>query len=266
MCLPPLPRQSAAISSNPMNNTPLTVASSVNAGLCLVFPNQEKIWVDLFPSGETRLFSFLKEEEWEQIKKNPVYYPPDFILFTHTHEDHYCSSRAKEMQTLLPNVPLILPADQQKEANGYLPADAIFVTGHQARLHHGPITIRMVSTRHSGLQYAATKHYSIFLSYEEKTIFISGDADFHNCPELMSEMETQHPDLAILTFPWASTTTGRQLIENHMQPKHVLLYHVPNPPEDREGFRQMALDSVSQVNVPDCRVLGHTMQKEEYLL
>jgi len=247
------------------NKVNVTAAASANAGLCLIFPNQFKVWIDLFPSGETRLFSFLKESEWEQIKKDPVYYPPDLVLFTHTHPDHYCSKRAQELRQALPEVPIVLPGNYPEDGPSFLPSDPVLVNGREARFSSGPLSVCLIATQHSGKEYAATRHYSILLTYEGKTIFVSGDADWHS-DSLSQLFDRLHPDLAVLTFPWASTQSGRELVQCLMKPEHVLLYHVPNPEEDRDSFRSMALNAAGQLKVPDCRVISRSLQVERYLL
>jgi len=242
------------------------ITASVNAGICLLFPDGQKIWIDFFPDRKTTLFSYMTDDQWNELKKDPDLTPPDLILFTHTHPDHFSAARVKECESLWPGTPVYFPAGStwygeiSESELAYHP-----LTGEQTEISLGSLRVRMIRTVHSGKEFTDTPHYSIFLSFEGKNIFVAGDA-LVTGDRLTDLLEYSKTELAVLTFPWASTSLGRERIEYSICPSHVLLYHIPNAEDDKCNFRKAAENGKGLLNCPDVRTVTEPGQTELFRL
>lgn len=234
----------------------ISVYYTVNMGMCIRTPGHN-VWVDIFPDIKTPAFSKMEDADWDRVKTDPAIKPTE-ILMTHCHPDHYSHSRMAECTALFPEAAMLVPAGTALSSiNGYIfTADDLPVThvsGNEFIYEAGGLHIRMLKSEHSSEKYADVPHYSIFLTQEEKTIFISGDA--HVTGEaLYDELEKTKIDLAILNFPWTSLSRGRSLTEHVVAPEHVLFVHIPNAEDNNNGYREVAESGSSVLRVPDVRL------------
>ena len=252
-----------------------SVTGSVNAGVCLSFGDSCRVWVDFFPDTKTPMFSFMTDEEWEHAKKNALLFPPDLVLFTHTHPDHFSPARAREFMSACPEVPLFLPKASVWDSASKISPELFLthfgltaareISGSTETFVLGGLTVRMLRTIHSGARFTSVPHYSFLFTFEGKQIFVSGDALLTD--EHLTDFLAGEPiDLAILTFPWAATTVGRERVESAVRPSHVLLYHLPKDGEDPYGFRPSTRSCAPLLNVPDVRLLTDPFHREDYVL
>lgn len=249
-----------------MNSLTVTVTGTVNAGICISFPNGRRIWFDLYPDTETPMFSFLKEDQWEAVKKDPRLTPPDLVFFTHIHPDHFSAPRTQEVNRLWPEVPVYLPQqNDRREAERISGLSYIPLTGEEMSVSLDGITVKAFRTIHSGQMFLSVPHYSFLISFEGKHIFLSGDA-LLTSDDLTGRLECVRTDLAILTFPWASVTAGRDRVEYAVQPEHVFLYHIPNEEKNRYCFREAAVSGSQLLNVPDVRLAMQPFTRETFIL
>lgn len=244
----------------------LQITASVNAGVCLTFPDGKKVWIDFFPDGKTPLFSHVSDSQWEQIKKDPRVTPPDLILFSHTHPDHFSAARVQECAALWPDVPVYFPAGSNWR-DGPAESELAYqpISGEEIKLSLGKTTVRMIRTVHSGKEYVDVPHYSFLFTCEGRQIFVAADA-LVTGEKLCEVLEYSRTDLAVLTFPWASTSVGRERVEYMIQPSHVLLYHIPNREDDRSNFRKVAASGKEQLDCPDVRAITEPFQTEVFKL
>lgn len=252
-----------------------SVTGSVNAGVCLSFGDSCRVWIDFFPDTKTSMFSFMTDEEWKRAEKDPRLFPPDLVLFTHTHPDHFSPPRAREFMSACPEVPFFLPKasvwnpaseiSQEQFLTHFGLTSAREISGISETFVLGGLTVRMLRTVHSGARFVSVPHYSFLFSFEGKQIFVSGDALLTD-ERLTDFLSEEHIDLAVLTFPWAATTVGRERVESAVRPSHVLLYHLPKDGEDPYGFRPSTCSCAPLLNVPDVRLLMDPFHREDYVL
>jgi len=240
----------------------ISVIGTINAGICITFPNGRKLWFDLYPDGPTPLFSHMKDEDWERTKKDPRLSPPDRVFFSHTHPDHFSAVRTEEIHRLWPQVPVYLP-DRSVWSGSPDSGELVCIpiAGEEMSMDLDGITVHMLRTQHSGQQFIDVPHYSFLIRYDKKQIFISGDA-LLTSDKLITYLECIRTDLAILTFPWASITLGRERVEYSIQPSHLLFYHIPGEEKNESGYREAAASGSELVNVPDVRLLMKPFQEE----
>ena len=234
----------------------VTVYYSVNMGMCICTPGQ-RVWIDFFPDVKTPTFSKLENRDWDRLKNEPSLRPTE-ICQTHCHPDHYSFYRMAECTSLFPEARIFVPAGTALSSmNGYIyTADDLPVThisGNEYIYEERDLRIRFLKTIHSNAAFFDVPHYSIFLTQERKNIFISGDAHLTE-NSLIEELACTRTDLAILNFPWASISRGRDLTENVVNPRHVLLVHIPNEADNSEGYREAAENGAAMLNVPDVRL------------
>lgn len=240
---------------------------SVNGGICVVCPDGKKVWVDFTP-GKTVLWEELTPEDWETVKNDSTVFPPDLVLTTHCHSDHFSPERTEELLRLCPDAQIFVPAwrTPSDTCQHVIPADSLDVfkiAGDTETVTSGNLEIQFLRSTHSGKKYEDVPHYSILLRYGKKTIFFSGDARVME-EELTDQLEFINIDLAVLNFPWASLTKGRELVEYSIRPSHVFLVHLPAREKDIYSYREAAENGAGLLNVPDVRLFLTHFQEEVF--
>lgn len=248
----------------------IKIKGSVNGGICITLPSDFKIWVDFYPDMKTVLWEYVHDPEWEEIKKDPAVFPPDLVLATHTHPDHFSFPRTNELSELCPGARIVVPKGDVWSSVHKSPfsTDSLScekITGDIVEKDFGDVHVKFIRTVHSGREYIDVPHYSLYITYEKKHIFISGDACVTD-DDLCSRLEEMRTDLAVLNFPWACVSRGREIIEYSICPSHVLLVHLPSEEKDDFHYRKSAENSAELLNVPDVRLFLRHSQEEEFNL
>lgn len=235
----------------------ITIYYSVNMGMCVALPGHN-VWVDAFPDYKTPSFSKMTDDEWEHMKRVKAVRPTE-IIHTHCHPDHFSLERAEECAVLFPDAVFISPVSpvQSRETGLVVTPDhlpGIHVSGEEYTYTAGAgFSIRFVKTQHSSPRFANVPHYSIFIRCDGRSIFISGDARIHE-DNFEGLFDSAGTDLAILNFPWASVSKGRELVKNVIRPKHVLLVHIPNAEDNIDHYREIAEGSADSLDVSDVKL------------
>lgn len=229
-----------------------TITLSANAGILLAW-NGHKIWVDALHDKPTDGFSSVSPALWAQMRTSAAFAPPDLLCFTHCHTDHYSRGLAEEAKALWPSAKLVLP---QREFD-----DQLLLTGDEARFSDSGLTLRFLRLPHEGAAYAAVPHSGLLLSDGRFTILISGDCEVAS-PTLTRRLDNVPVDLAILDFPWLTLRKGRRYVQEVLRPRHLLLYHLPFPADDTNGYLEAARRAVELTDLPDVRLLSRPLQQE----
>ena len=246
------------------------IKSSVNSGICITLPDNKKVWVDFYPSIRTPLWGFMSDSDWEETKKDPEIFPPDTVLTTHCHPDHFSLKRTAELMKIMSPQNICYPAGgaYSSSCQAVMSGDSLScdkITGDFAERQFGKLCVRFIKSTHSGKQFSDVPHYSIMLTYGGKNIFISGDAHVAE-GDLTDRLSLMRTDLAVLNFPWATLSRGRELIEEAIRPSHVLLVHLPEASNDPYCYRDAAFSQSSLLKVPDVRLLTERGANETYIL
>lgn len=162
--------------------------------------------------------------------------PPDLLAFTHDHADHFDPNFASEFQkrTLRP----ILGTDQVARA---LPGCRVSEDGLRIR----NVRITPVTTRHIGKSCLTTNHVS-FIIEGSKCIWFAGDAT----PTQLGGI-TGFPKADILIAPYAYVTTGVALHTLQvLQPKHLVLTHMPLRSHDPHGLWAAVDAMLPKISIP----------------
>lgn len=235
-----------------MSNYSVTLGA--NAGIALRF-GQTKLLIDALHSRKTGVFSPVSPAQWEIMQTHEAFSAPDMICFTHCHADHFSEELTAQAMRLWPRTLLLLPETHFQRQ--YL------LLGREGFLSCKDISLRFFKLPHEGHEFAAVPHYGFLISHGDVHILIAGDGEIAG-PALAEAITGISIDLALLDFPWLTLRKGRQFIQEHIRPKHLLICHLPFAQDDCMGYRAAAQNSIPRLNVPDIRLLLEPFQTEVY--
>ena len=134
------------------------------------------------------------------VKQELISNPPDVLLFTHEHEDHFDPDYLQRV-------------NQAKSA--------------------GKVKITAVPTRHMG-HYGKTTPHQSFVLEGSQTVWFLGDA---SPMELKKLSDHPKPDVLIIPYPYVSTPPALKLLEA-LLPCKIVLLHLPLRENDPDGVWQ----------------------------
>jgi len=237
-----------------MSNCSVTL--SANAGIALRL-GQAKLLIDALHSQKTGGFSPVSPAQWDIMQTHEAFSAPDMICFTHCHPDHFSRELTAQAMGLWPRALILLPETHFQHQ--YL------LFGRKGSLSCKDVSLRFFKLPHEGHGFAAVPHYGFLISCGDVHILIAGDAEIAG-PALAEAITGISIDLALLDFPWLTLRKGRQFIQDHIRPRHLLIYHLPFAQDDCMGYRVAAQNSIPRLKVPDIRLLCEPFQTEMYSL
>jgi L-ascorbate metabolism protein UlaG (beta-lactamase superfamily) len=190
----------------------------------------------------------------------------DGLLFTHFHKDHF--SREKTVECLEKNHigKILLPegmvsVKKQAAESGTEVVVMRLPFGVKEQQVIKDIRIQYFRAAHSGEQYSQVENYCFLISVGDKTIYISGDADFSNDYQYRM-LETEDVTVGFFNPLCFHSRSGRELI-NRIHPKRVLMYHVPLAVEDKYAFREISEKVMNTFGdrLPPCDIVSEPLQK-----
>ena len=230
------------------------VTLSANAGVAVEVGGY-RIWVDALHEDKQPNFSGLTPLLQKKMLQCEAFFKPDYICFTHCHQDHYSRRLTAAAKAMWPEAKLCLPEPEFE--------DQILVTGEEMCLEAEGFTIRFIRLPHEGVEYGNVKHYGLWISADGCNILIPGDCAVAS-PALAEAVGKQPVDLAILDFPWVTLGKGNAYVTQTLRPEHILLYHLPFYEDDCCGYRTSANRSVGLLSKQmDIRLLSEPLQTEE---
>ena len=141
--------------------------------------------------------------------------PPDLLIFTHSHPDHYADA-------------LLLPYKTQKCRPIIGPASLPV-----GRIRVGEVTVSAVETRHLGKTDPGRQHHS-FVIEGSKCIWFMGDAS----PMELKKLATfPKPDVLIVPYAYANTVQAWEKTKQLCSGTVVVL-HLPEKENDPHGLWQ----------------------------
>ena len=168
---------------------------------------------------------------------------PNYICVNHCHPDHYSEKMVNAALQRYPRAKLLLP-----DAEAPKVTDAV-------------MTLEFIRLPHEGAQYANVLHYGILIGVDGKNILIAGDCETA-APVLAEAVGERQIDLAILNFPWATLSKGRNFLTQKLKPKHIILCHLPFEADDVNGFCGSAQRNAQLLDM-DVRLLTEPLQTEK---
>ena len=226
------------------------VTLTANAGAVLEW-NGHVLWVDALHDTPVPGFSSVSPALWARMRETLP--PPELLCFTHCHPDHYSPRLAAEALALWPGA---LPALPRRDF-----ARQLLLSGDEARLSAGGMTLRFLRLPHEGPGYEDVPLYGLLLFDGTSRVLIAGDCE-PACPALARHLEGLTVDLAILNFPWLTLRKGRRYLEEILRPKHLFLCHLPFPEDGGSSWLDAARRAAEASSLPDVRLLTRPLQRE----
>lgn len=177
----------------------------------------------------------------------------DLILATHIHDDHFSPEVTRRAMAASPAARFAAPEP-------VFPGQ-LLIAGPAAHLRQPGATLDLRRLVHEGPEYRDVPLYGLALTVGTRRLLLPGDSTDH--AGLLSLMDGQETDTAILNFPWVTLGKNRAFVDQVLRPKHLLLCHLPFPADDVYGYIPATMRSVEKLrNVPDVRVMVQPMQAE----
>lgn len=232
----------------------INVTLSANAGVCIEVGGK-KIWVDALYADVGSTFSPLHPHILGQIMSANALGEPDYILYTHCHGDHYSRELTQAAMKRWPKAKVALP---QRELDGQ-----VLLSGGEQYIEDGALGLRFIKLPHAGAQYADVALYGLLISVPGCNILLPGDCEVAS-PALAQAIGEVRIDLAVLDFPWITKRMGREFLQKHIRPAHVLAYHLPFAEDDANGYRASAGRAAEAMGESlDVRLLCDPLQTEQ---
>jgi len=232
----------------------VSVTLSANAGISLCI-NEKKIWIDALHNDAVPGFSVVSPELRGKMDTHAAFQNPDIICCTHCHRDHYSKELVAQAHAQWPNAKLILP---QQEFS-----DQILVAGETMDVQVCGVKFRFFTLPHEDVRYEEVPHYGAVISVDGYSVLVTGDCEMAS-PVLAQRAEKTSLDLALIDFPWITLPKGRKFIQEHIDAKHLLVYHLPFAQDDQWGYRAAAERCIKLLEADDARLLYDPLQTETF--
>ena len=229
----------------------ITVTLSANAGVCVDIGGK-RIWVDALHGKKVPGFSTVSPALLEKLMEAPSFENPDAICYTHCHPDHFSREQTQLALEKWPAAKVFLPQQQFDRQE--------LVAGENPEFVLGDVKLRFLRLPHEGTQYANVIHYGLLILSPQGNVLVTGDCAVA-APQLQLAVAGITVDVAILDFPWLTLRKGSQALEN-LNAKNVLLYHLPFPEDDGNGFLLSAEKAVSRWEKGNATLLWNPLQTE----
>ncbi len=168
----------------------------------------------------TKVLNFI--ETPNNIRADLIKNPPDALVFTHKHADHYDQGFALDFQ----------------HAGGI-----VIGPDSPQSTRVGTVSIMPFSTRHIG---AYKMEHNSFVISGSRCIWFLGDASPNEIKHLT---DLQKPDLLIVPFAYANSPLAWETTKG-LNAKAVMIVHMPEKENDTAGIWQSVLETVkTETNV-----------------
>lgn len=168
-----------------------------------------------------------------------------YLLFTHTHPDHFHAGDLSRYLAATPVRGLFLPRPSGGQETARIsPRTPLFplvspVGGVGVFSPEPGIKVTAFNTGHMGGQYRDMDNYCLLLRLGNRRLLITADADFR--PDIFALAAEAAPLDAVVVNPlFYQHRLGQAIINDLLRPKALLLYHIPFDGDDTTGLRTMA--------------------------
>lgn len=225
---------------------------TANAGVLLRLPGFFGA-VDAFHNKRTPPFSPVPTELMETLSSNGLLSGLQSVIVSHCHPDHCTLPEIRSAMALAPNAVLLAPEP--------LMDHQVLLTGPACHVHTDNVSMHFYRMRHDGLKYRSKALYGVVLDTGGRRVLMPGDCVDHADVERMTD--SKETDVAILNFPWITLPKNRLFVDNVLRPKHLVIFHLPSPGDDTEGFLTATLKMADRLkHIQDVRILTHPGQEE----
>lgn len=220
------------------------ITLTANAGVIIKLEDM-CILIDALHCEPTERFSTLSPEQVETVFKLLHSSPPDVMLVTHSHPDHYSRLLTERAKTEFPKMEIILPWRSECPTRSAVIGNTDI---SWLPLEHMPLSIVEDRT-----------NYGFCIRCGESLIFTPGDADLHS-PAVAESVAGMKPSLALLPFPWLTLPSAKNVYDS-LAPEKTLLLHLPFDDSDRYNIAARRA-----VQMTDAELMNGFLQTAEFIL
>ncbi|MCH3914419.1 MAG: MBL fold metallo-hydrolase [Acidaminococcaceae bacterium] len=219
-----------------------------NAGVLIVYKHT-KILIDGLYKDLGAHFTDIPSEIWQLMKSGKGDLADiDYVLFTHSHYDHYYSpylraylENNKIRGLVLP--PLDTTNGLMEDYKTYGNKQVIFDGAEKALLQDNIILKRFI-IRHVDKKYHAVPVQCFFFATPEANILLLSDSDYEE--ELFAPYKGLVVDYLFVTPVFFNSPQGRHIISECLKVKKIIIYHLNASNEDRYGYYKMVVRDVNK--------------------
>jgi len=203
-------------------------------------------------------FTDLPEWAWKQMKQGKGELANvDYLLFSHSHYDHYYSPYFFEYMEKNEIKGLFLPPVD--DTSGLAEAEAEYAS-KLLRLDENfevvlddEVTMKNFTVRHIDKQFYDIPNQCIRLDVAGTKLTFFSDADYHE--EAFLEAKDFQCDIAFVTPIFYNSSKGRRILRDILGVRKVVIYHLPSPDDDRFLYYKMAERDAQKYAQPDEEVI-----------
>lgn len=200
-----------------------------NAGIIFEVDGRQ-IGIDCLCKDSSKLYQDTPPHIREELK-------PDILVFTHEHEDHFCTEYVKEVWEKNLNLHIYTT----KRVTECLTQINIPISNpNQVQdgtvLRGDGMQIEFVETVHEGEQYSNVQNLTLLIRTEDKHLVITGDA--MPCKELFERIAawSPHIDWFFAPFPYVGLRSTRKLMKEYLNIENIFVLHQPRPEADVQNW------------------------------
>ncbi|WMI81783.1 MBL fold metallo-hydrolase [Anaerotignum sp. MB30-C6] len=219
-----------------------------NAGVVVVHKGV-RILLDGLYKDLGKNFTDLPEWAWKLMKKGKGELGNvDYLLFSHSHYDHYYSPYFYEYMAANEVKGICFPP--MDDTPGLAAAQGDFADkkikldyNNEAILEQG-IKLKVFTTRHVDKQFYHVKNQCFRLDLDGVKLGFLSDVDYYE--EDFAQEEDFTADIAFVTPIFYNHPKGRRILRDIMKVKETIIYHLPSPEDDRFMYYKMAQRDVEK--------------------
>lgn len=226
------------------NTETLRVTLIANAGLLLQY-HGITLLVDGIYGREGHPFSNLSTAVWQQmLDGEKPFESVDYLLFTHTHPDHFSPSMTSTFLKRRQVKGVFLPEDGAADAltdlllERRIPCVELSKqTDHAVYQIEPELTVRAFSTRHLDRKFWDVPHFCYLLTFGKKRVLLTADVDYTS--ETFSELGDL-PFQAVFMNPlFFNALEHGSYFKGTLPTQSICVYHVPFSQDDTMRMRPM---------------------------
>ncbi|MCH3950315.1 MAG: MBL fold metallo-hydrolase [Acidaminococcus sp.] len=169
----------------------------------------------------------------------------DYLLFSHSHFDHYFSNYLFTYMAHNQVKGLVLPVLDQttglKRAYEEFGGKLLHFKEGEAELGED-IRLRLIRTHHLDPRHFSLPVYAYLLALGRKKLLVMADADYQEAD--FRCLEGIDIDYAFVTPVFYNNAAGRRILFEQLSIRQLVLYHLPDPDNDRFQYGRMAENDV----------------------
>ena len=233
------------------------IGLSANAGVAINI-NGSKLMIDAFHQARMKNYSPVTDEQFDIISNCSDFNNPEILLYTHMHADHFSRELTDRALKLWKDAVVIAP--EKHWDNQITP-----VHSFEKHIVKG-WNIECIRLTHEGAEYKNVVNFAYMVEKDGIRILHAGDTELASRELGWYLLRTDRIDIALLDYPWITTSKGRNFIENIMMPGAVAAIHLPCIEDDERGYNKNVRTQAEKLDCADIRIFNKRFQTEVFTI